>query len=71
MIDLLRSIVDAIASVIVFFVHSIESLVGFFLNIPTYVQFISNSLVILPNVVVPFAIASVTLYVMLMVINRK
>lgn len=71
MIELLKSIVTVITTVITFFIHSIESLISFFLNIPTYTTFLINSVNVLPSVVIPFAIASITLYVMLMVIGRN
>lgn len=71
MIELLKSIVSVITTVITFFIHSIESLVAFFLNIPTYTAFLINSINVLPSVVIPFAIASISLYVILMVIGRQ
>lgn len=71
MIELLKSIVTVITTVITFFIHSIESLISFFLNIPTYAAFLINSVNVLPSVVIPFAIASISLYVMLMVIGRN
>lgn len=71
MINLLQSIVDIVTTVITFFIHSIESLISFFINIPTYTAFLINSINILPSVVIPFAIASISLYVMLMVIGRN
>lgn len=71
MIDILRSIVEVITTVITFFIHSIESLVSFFLNVPTYTAFLINSVNLLPSVVIPFAIASISLYVMLLVIGRQ
>lgn len=71
MINLLTSIVSVIITVIQFVVHSVESLISFFLNIPTYATFLINSVNILPTVVIPFAIASISLYVMLMVIGRN
>lgn len=71
MINLLQSILDIVTTVITFFIHSIESLISFFINIPTYTAFLINSINILPSVVIPFAIASISLYVMLMVIGRN
>lgn len=71
MIELLKSIVSVITTVITFFIHSIESLISFFLNIPTYATFLINSVNVLPSVVIPFAIASISLYVMIMVIGRN
>lgn len=71
MINLLQSIVTIVTTVINFFIHTIESLISFFLNIPTYTAFLINSINILPSVIIPFALASISLYVMLMVIGRN
>lgn len=71
MIELLKSIVSVITTVITFFIHSIESLISLFVNIPTYTAFLVNSINVLPSIVIPFAIASVSLYVILMVVGRN
>ena len=71
MIELLKSIVSVITTVITFFIHSIESLISLFVNIPTYTSFLINSINVLPSIVIPFAIASVSLYVILMVVGRN
>lgn len=70
MISLLTSIVDFITSVVGLLIHTIESLVNLFLHIPTYVSFLSVSIGYLPTMIIPFAIASVSIYVVFMIINR-
>lgn len=71
MLNLLESIVSVIVTLVTFVIHSIESLIAFFVNIPTYTAFLINSINVLPTVIVPFAIASVSLYIILMVIGRN
>lgn len=71
MIELLKSIVTVITSVITFFIHSIESLIAFFLNIPTYTAFLISSVNLLPSVIIPFAVASISLLVMMLIIGRN
>lgn len=70
MIEILKSIVDTIVTVVTFFIHTIESLISFFLHIPQYSAFLISSVNVLPAVIIPFAIASISLYIMLLVIGR-
>lgn len=71
MINLLRSIVDFIIAIVSFIVHTIGSLLNFITLIPEYASFLVQSLNVLPAVFIPFAIASVSIYVVLFIINRK
>lgn len=71
MITLLQSIVDTITSLIGFVIHSIESLINLIAHIPSYVSFLTVSIGYLPTIVMPFCIASVSLYVIFLVINRS
>ena len=71
MIDLIKSIVDSIALYIQFAWHTLMSLVTFMLKIPTYIVFFIDSFTILPTVIVPFAIASIYIYVLYFVLARE
>lgn len=70
MIDLITSIVNVISSLIGFIIHSIESLFNLLTHIPTYVSFLTVSIGYLPTMVIPFAIASISIYVVFLVLNR-
>lgn len=70
MIDLFKSIVDFLVSIGGIVVHTIDSLVNLFLHIPSYVSFLSVSISYLPTIILPFAIASISIYVVFIVINR-
>lgn len=70
MIKLLTSIVDFITSVVNLVIHTIESLINLFAHIPTYVSFLTVSISYLPNIIIPFAIASISVYVVYLVLNR-
>lgn len=70
MIKLLQSIVDTITSVISFLIHTIQSLINLFLHIPTYVDFLVTSIGLLPTIIIPFALASVSVYVVFIILNR-
>lgn len=70
MISLLQSIVDTVISLVGFLIHTVESLVNLIAHIPSYVSFLTVSIGFLPTIVMPFAIASVSIYVVFLVLNR-
>lgn len=70
MISLLRSIVDSITAVFRFLWHSITSLFNLIAHIPTYVDFLLTSIGFLPEIIIPFAIATVSIYVVFLFLNR-
>lgn len=70
MIDLLRSIVDSISALFGFVANTLLSLWNLFIHIPTYVDFLLTSIGFLPQMITPFAIASVSIYVIFLVLNR-
>lgn len=71
MIEGLRSLLDIIGSLLEFIGHSITSLFDLISNIPTYTVFLINSINVLPSVIIPFAIASVSLYVVFLITGRQ
>lgn len=70
MIGLLTSIVDAIISVFSLLIHTIESFLNLLIRIPTYVSFITVSISHLPTIIIPYAIASISVYVIFLVLRR-
>ena len=71
MLDALMSIIEAIQSVIQFLINTVNALVSFIANIPMYVAFLTTSINLIPVVLIPFAIAGVTTYVVLLLIDRR
>lgn len=71
MIDALRSLLDIVVSLLEFVGHSVYSLFVLLTNIPQYVSFLTASINVLPSVIVPFAIASVSIYVVFLVLGRN
>lgn len=71
MIKLLISIVNVIGALITFVINTIISLVTLLLNIPTYLTFIVSSINLLPTAIIPFAVATVTISVVLFIIGRN
>lgn len=70
MITLLQSIVDTIVSLVGFVIHTVESLINLIAHIPSYVSFLTVSIGYLPTMIMPFAIASVSIYVVFLILNR-
>jgi len=71
MIETLRSFLDIVVSLVSFIGHSITSLFDLVSNIPTYTVFLINSINVLPSVIIPFAVASVSLYVVFLIVGRQ
>lgn len=71
MISLLQSIVDTVKSVLLFFGHTITSLLNLFAHIPSYVSFLSTSISYLPTIVMPFCLASISIYVVYLILGRN
>lgn len=71
MIDSLRAVVDFLTSVVSFGYHTLTSIFNLISQIPTYVSFLSVSIGLLPTVLIPFAIASISLYGVLFLLNRE
>lgn len=70
MIGLLTSIVDFIVSVISLLIHTLESFFNLIIRIPTYVSFLSVSISHLPTIIIPYALASISVYVVFLVLRR-
>lgn len=64
-------LITSIVSIIKFVIHAVSSLVVFISNLPRYITFATTSLNILPTVIIPFAVAGVSIYFVLRLINRE
>lgn len=71
MIELLKSIVQTVSALVMFVIHSVASLVNLFAHLPQYVAFISTSLNVLPAVILPFALATVSIYAVYFILNKQ
>lgn len=71
MLDLLSRFVNGISVGFQLVINFVTSLVNFVLNMPTYVSFMNTSLTVLPDIVLPFALISITISVVLFLINRR
>lgn len=70
MLNLLSSIGNIIVSLIQLVISTINSFVNLIVNIPTYITFLTSSIGFLPDIVIPFALATVALWVVLFMIGR-
>lgn len=70
MLNILNSVLTTITSMVGFLIHTIETLLSFFLHIPQYVLFITDVVAFIPAIFVPFAVASISIWVMRFLINR-
>lgn len=70
MLNVLNNLLDTITSLVQFVINSITSLINLLIKIPTYTTFLINSINVLPSIFIPFAIACISIYVVLFVINR-
>lgn len=71
MIKLIKSILDTIGIVIGLLISIIKSLVNFIINIPKYLQFLIATLSIAPTFTYQFAIAFLSITIILFLLNRK
>lgn len=71
MLSVLRSILDTIIALVQFVIHSFESLFNLISRIPQLIAVITSSFGFLPAVVAPFALASLSILIVLFVLNRK
>ncbi len=71
MFSLLQSLVSSIVSLFSFLISAIESLLALLTNLPTYTEFLVTSLNLLPSVIIPFALLSVSIYVILFILGRN
>lgn len=71
MLNLLSQIVNTIIAIVSFFVHSIESFINLLLHLPSYVTFLTQAIGFLPALLIPFATASISIYIVLMIVGRN
>lgn len=71
MLKLLATIVETISTLIQFLINTITSLITIIANIPTFVDYLVSSFAFLPDMVLPFCVASLSLLVVLFMIGRN
>lgn len=71
MIALVKSIVSVIYTLVNVFISVLKSIAVMVINIPNYITFLTDSLNVLPGVVIPFILISIYIYVMYVLIGRS
>lgn len=71
MFNFITGIVDTIASLGKFFIHTIQSLWNLLGHLGTYTLFLTNSFLNLPTILIPFVTASISIYVMYLITDRN
>lgn len=71
MLNLLQSFIDILTTLVNFVINTITSFLILLTNLPSYTSFIINSINVLPNILIPFATISISLYVILFILGRN
>lgn len=70
-LNFLKSIGSLIVSLVSFIMQMIESLGTLITQIPAFISFLSASVTILPAVIIPFVLASISIYVVYLIVGRE
>lgn len=71
MINMLQSLINTVTFLINFVISTITSLFSLLAQIPKFLEIITTSLILLPDVVLPFSMAFIMLSVIQFVVGRK
>lgn len=71
MISIFITILNVISSIIHLIINVINGLISLIIHIPTYISFLTVTIGFLPALIIPYLIASVSIYVVLFIIGRK
>lgn len=70
-LNFLKSIGYLFVSLFGFLKQMLESLYMLITQIPAFISFLSTSVVILPSVIIPFVLASISIYVVYLIVGRQ
>lgn len=71
LVKMFKSFLDIVVSLVKFVVSTITSLFNLIVNIPIYITFIITNVSFMPNIVIPFILASISLYVIFIMLGRN
>lgn len=71
MLSWINSLFNIINAVVTFLINSIKALILFITKLPYYIEFIFDSLDILPSVLIPFAYGSIGVFVIYLILSRE
>lgn len=70
MIKILLSILNFLGSIITFIINTFTSLISLIAKIPVYIAWLVEAVAILPAVLIPFILASISVYAILFILGR-
>ncbi len=70
MLNLLSEFANSLIAIIQFVWNTITSLMDFLVHIPTYLNFVIQSISLIPNAIIPFALACIGIYVFLFTVGK-
>lgn len=70
MLNIFSEFVNSIIAIIQFAWNTINSLLDFLVHIPTYLNFVIQSISLIPNAIIPFALACIGVYVFLFTVGK-
>ena len=71
MLDFLKTFVDTLGSLLTFIFNVISSLVNLISKLPSFVLFLTNSVALMPMILIPFVLAAISIYVILFILGRN
>lgn len=71
MLDALSTLVSTVTSLVTFVINAIGSFLNLLVKLPSYLLFITNSVALMPMILIPFVTAAVSIYVVLFMIGRN
>lgn len=71
MLNILSQIANTIIAVVTFFIHTLESFINLMMHLPSYITFFRQATGFLPAILIPFTLASLSIYVVLFIVGRN
>lgn len=71
MLDFLKTFFDTLGSLLTFIFNAISSLVNLISKLPSFVLFLTNSVALMPMILIPFVLAAISIYVILFILGRN
>lgn len=70
MIEILNRLAESFSTIFNLATNIIMSFVNLFVKIPSYSQFLISSINLLPIILLPFALASLSIYIVIFIVGR-
>jgi hypothetical protein len=71
MLDFLKTFVDTLGSLLTFIFNYISSLFNLISKLPAFVLFLTNSVALMPMILIPFVLAAISIYLVLFILGRN